>query len=311
MDNILDLLEEAEDVFGKIPSNVRMEVARLEKTMPVSGQRLMKKAGSGADIFELRDFDQYKDEERKISAKHKMRTGKDIVLDRELESPHHFAAWVDASESMNFKSDRARFTKREYALIVMLAWIMDLGVQEEAVGVLSHGRLYRSGARTAQRVSDLLVDAALMGGDELPEIHRAFKANDMVVLGGDFFTKSPEDLENLLDDLAARRLQVTLMLTLDPDELDFPYTGNREFMGMEGETSLSGEASRVFDNAASMRAQYLAAIKAHITGLQTLCEERGFRFILAPTHKPPEQAVLNIKDGQENPMQHMPEIPAR
>ncbi|HRQ60097.1 MAG TPA: hypothetical protein PLO23_01040 [Alphaproteobacteria bacterium] len=163
MDNILDLLEEAEDTFGKIRANVRMEVARLDKTMPISGQRLMKKAGSGADPFEFRDFDPSKDSESRKNAKQKMRTGKDMVLDREMESPHHFLSWVDASASMNFKSDRAKFTKREYALIVMLAWVMDMGMQEEAVGVISNGRLFRGGMRTAQRVSDLLVDVALMG----------------------------------------------------------------------------------------------------------------------------------------------------
>lgn len=303
------LLDQAEEIFGKLPPNDRLEARRLKKTMPVSGQRLMKKAGSGTDVFELREFVPFKDEERKVSAAHLMRTGKKIVVDREQESPHHFWVWADISASMEeFDGQMGPRTKKHTALLIALAFAMDLGVQEEAVGLVHQGRLYRGGRKVAARIEGGLTDLTLMGEAELPELHRSLKANDKVILIGDFLTKDKETLSEYLDELGHRRMQAGLIMVLDPAELEFPFTGNREFIGTEGEKSLSGASSQVFNEAQGLRIKYLKAIRAHIEMVKTLCEERGFRFVLHSTARPPEEAIIHFKNGQDNPLALVPEV---
>lgn len=302
MDNIYDLLEEAEEVFGRVTPDMRLEIENVHQSRCATGQRLMKKAGAGLDFFDLREFAPLTDEVSSINHRASMRLGRHIVVEREVESPHRYGLWLDSSKSMDFKSPGARFTKKEAAVITMLALTQDLARQEEAVGIISHGQFYRGRRRASQRIAPNLADVTIMGGKDIPEIHPAFKAGNTVIIFSDFLPSDDNRLVEFLDDMADRNLHVFLVMVLDPSELTYDLKGHLEIRGREGEVGPTGEASIVFGKAESMRAQYLAALRQHIIWLQNLCNDRGFRFVLQPTHMPLENAIEGLKEGQDTPL---------
>lgn len=308
MSTIIHLLEEAEDVFGRVTPDMEMEVDKVHQSTNAAGQRLMRKAGTGIDLFGPREFEEGRDERKHINPRLSAKRDMDIIVDREVESPHRYGIHVDSSPSMDYKSDGVRFSPKQVSIIIALALAQDLAKQEEAVGVLSHGQFYRGGKRAHHRMADTLSDVTIMGGEDFPDIHGVFKPGNTVIALSDFLSDNDGRLVEFLDDLAERHLQTYLVMVADPDVLRFEFKGNNEFKGPEGERSLSGEASKVFEKTEAVRNLYLTNLRVRVAWLQELCAARGFHFVLHPTDHPAEHAVHFLKEGQDNPLSLVPEV---
>lgn len=309
MDMIYDLLDAAEDVYGKVTPGMRLEVERARKAL-ATGQRPSKRYGVGMDIIGPAEYVKGIHERKHINARLSMKKEKDIVIERELEAAHRYGLYVDVSGSMDYQSAAAPFTKKQSALIKALVLAADLGVQEESVAVVSDGRFHKAGHRTMQRIAGALTEVMIAGEKDIPEIHKGFRPGDSVVWFSDFMPGGDNDaaLLTFMDEIDARGMHGYFVMVLDPEELSFNFKGNTEFRGKEGERSLSGAASAVFDKAESIRAAYLAALRKRIETIRGYCAARDFAFVLQPTHKPLEDAIHHLKDGQENPLQHIPEV---
>lgn len=233
-----------------------------------------------------------------------------MVMERELEAAHRYGIFVDTSPSAEYRSKGARFSKKQSALIYALVLAGDLGVQEESVAVVSDGQFHRAGHRMMQKMAGAMTEAVIAGESEIPEIHPAFRPGDSIVYFSDFLPSGDNDraLLAFMEEIAGRGLEGYFVMVLDPAELTFPFTGRTEFRGKEGELSLRGKASEVFDRAEAERNRYLANLRKRIETVRQYCEERGFVFVLQPTDKPGEDVIHNLKDGQENPFQHVPEV---
>jgi uncharacterized protein (DUF58 family) len=304
-----DLISEAEDVFGKVTPGMRLEIERMKASLR-AGQRHTRKAGPGVDILGPDTFESGVHERKQISAKLSMKfEDREIVVERERESSRRFGLYVDMSGSMDYKSAGRAFTKKQAALIKALVLAADLGVHEDSVAIATEGRFLQSGRRMMQSVAGAFSNhLAIVGTGDIPDLHRVFRRGDSIVWFSDFLPSDDEKLLQFLDEIEQRGLHGFLVMVLDPSELAFEFKGNTEFRGKEGEKSLSGESSKVFDRAESIRAQYLEAMRARIRWVSAQCESRGFTFVLQPTHKPLEDAIHHLKDGQENPLQHVAEI---
>lgn len=302
-----NLLQEAEDVFGKVTPGMRLEIERIKASLK-PGQRRTRKAGPGIDILGPDNFVQGVHERKQISPKLSLKFDRDIVIERERESSRRFALYVDSSRSMDYKSAGAAFTKKQAALIKALVLAADLGVQEESVAVASEGRFLRSGRRMMQGMAGAFADQlSIVGATDIPDLHRTFKRGDSLIYFSDFLPADDKKLLHFLDEIVQRGLHGFMVMVLDPAELSFDFTGNVEFKGKEGEIGPAGEVSKVFDRAESVRMQYLEALRARVRWVAAQCESRGFTFVLQPTHKPLEEAIHHLKEGQENPLAHIPE----
>lgn len=308
-----DLLQEAENVFGKITPGMRLEIERIKASL-APGRRHTRKAGPGVDILGPNIFQPEIHDRKQINPRLSMKSlhDHDVVVERERESSRRFGLYVDTSDSMDYKSEDAAFTKKQAALIKALVLAADLGVQEDHVAVVSEGRFLRSGKRMMQAMAGSFKNhLAIMGASDVPQIPPVFKNGDSIVWFSDFGAFALDDdsrLSAFMDQLTQRGLHGFFVMVLDQSELSFDFKGHIEFRGKEGETSLSGEASKVFDHAESIRAQYLAAMRSHIQKVSDLCKRKGISFVLQPTHKPLEDAIHHLKTGQEDPLQHIAEI---
>ncbi|MCD8496615.1 MAG: DUF58 domain-containing protein [Alphaproteobacteria bacterium] len=310
VDNILDVLAEAEDIFGAISPEMRFEAGRVHD-MSSSGQWHTNKAGSGFDMIGPAEFHPEKHDRRHIDHKLSLKHKKRIVMEREVEASKRHILWVDTSPSQDFKSEDARFSKKESGIItaVMMAFLM--ARQQDAVGVVDEGKLYRGARYAVVNVGQVLTNVTITGGANAPEVPRFLRTGDTMTLISDFAPTEDDDaaLIEALDEMSERGIEASLVMKLDPAEIEFNYKGAIEFAGTEGEVWPSGKLSEDFEKAEDLRKLYIEALRERIERIQVLCAERDFTFVFHATDEPFEEVIEYVNEGgQENPLQYVPEV---
>jgi hypothetical protein len=129
-------------------------------------------------------------------------------------------------------------------------------------------------------------------GDESPapalariaELTRRRRA--LIVLATDFFDESDETLK-LLAQLRAQKHDVTVLHTLDPHELTFPYDGLTEFHALES-------TNKLLVNPASIKKDYLERMDAFLTKCKGACTAAGVDYHLVQTDRALERTLLDV-----------------
>ena len=151
-------------------------------------------------------------------------------------------------------------------------------------------------ARTTH-LHDLLgvLDALLQKGatgDEPPaaclarisELARRRRA--LVVLASDLFDETDATLK-VLAQLRAQRHDVTVLHTLDPHELTFPYDGLTQFEGLETDNKL-------LVNPGAIKKDYLERMDAFLTKCRGSLAAAGIDYHLVQTDRALERTLLDV-----------------
>ena len=285
LDKLYQLLAEADATYRNLPPNMRLEIEKISRGLTEFGPRKLRRRGPGTDFFEARDFQRDSDDPAKINAPLSLRAGRKIVVEREAEIRQHFYLWRDATDSMEYRSKEDIYTKKDAAEIMLMALAKHLARNEEAIGILDGRGIYRGG-KAAEWMGRKLHDVTIVAGG-MPAMSGKLLRNSTVVLFGDFLMKRDE-LVNGLSKLTGMGLKGFLVMTLDPQEVDFKFRGHVEFRGLEG------EGTKKFKKAESLRAAYQEKLKNHIQEVQGVCATKGFEFILQRTDQPLHEALLAI-----------------
>lgn len=295
LDTLFNLLAQADKTYADMPMNVRLAVEKVSQGLAEFGPRKLRFKGLGTEFFEARDFRRDSDDPRKINARLSARAGRNVVVEKEAEIRQHFYLWRDGSGSMDYKSAEEHFTKKESAEIMMLAMAKHLAKNEEMIGLLDGKGTYRGG-KAPELMAQQLHNVVVATGD-MPVLNRKFPRHSTVVMFSDFFMGA-DKLRDSLRNLSSRNLNGYLVMVMDPQELDFDFTGNIEFEGLEGE-GLQDPG----DKAESLREAYMAEMKAYIEEIGQVAREKGFTFILQRTDEPLSQGLLEIYGltGQKKP----------
>jgi hypothetical protein len=80
---------------------------------------------------------------------------------------------------------------------------------------------------------------------------------------------------------------VVLVHVKDPDEAEFPFAGHVRFRAVEGGKTVEADTDTV-------RAAYLEALRAFISGYQSDMSARGVRFVGVKTSDNPVDVVRTI-----------------
>ena len=112
----------------------------------------------------------------------------------------------------------------------------------------------------------------------LHEMAQQIKRKGIVILISDFFDEVDEVLEGI-QHLRFSGSEVIVFQVLDPYELEFPFKGKIEFLGLEG-------AQRLLTRPSEIRASYLAEFKAFTEKLRTGCERNGCNYVQVNTATP-------------------------
>jgi uncharacterized protein (DUF58 family) len=257
--------------------------ARQVASTVAAGWHGRRRAGTGEDFWQFRPF-AFGEPARRIDWRRSAREdGHLFVREQEMENAHTVWLWLDLSPSMRFGSNLASVTKRDRALVIMIALAELLARSGERIGLLGHGR--PTASRTAaEQLAVVLAHVEEGSARPNPSAVRRFHE---VVLFGDFLDPA-DQLDADLAHIAAAGARVHLVQVMDPIEETFPYLGRTEFLDPEtGGRITAGRAE-------AWRAGYLAALARHRDRLKAATRLPGWSFLIHHTDRPPAELLLAL-----------------
>lgn len=275
------LTADARSLAASLP-DLLVEARQVANTV-ASGWHGRRRAGTGEDFWQFRPF-QFGEAARRIDWRRSAREdGHLFVREREMENAHAVWLHADLSASMRFGSRLAAGSKRDRALLVLIALAELLARSGERVGLLGHGRPVASRS-AAERLAMTL--AHLEDQEARPTVNAVRRFHE-VVLFGDFFDP-PEPLLADLAILGRVGARVHLVQVMDPIEETFPFTGRTEFLDPEtGGRMTAGRAE-------AWRTGYLDALAHHRSLLRDACRGPGWSFAVHHTDRPATEALLAL-----------------
>lgn len=241
--------------------------------------------GFATEFAQHREYSQG-DDLRHLDWKVLGRTDRYYVKQYEQETNFVAQILVDASESMSYGSGTV--TKFQYGkqLAACLAYLILLQRDAVAVGLFDSAlRRYlpRSNNRSnlhviMSQLAAYQAAAATQVGPVLHEMATQMPRKGMVLLISDLFDDE-EQIQAGIQHLRYVGHEVVVFHVLDPAELDFPFRGNVEFVGLEG---LPSELTRPQE----IRKTYQREIEAFRRRLQEGCERNQSHYVLVNTREP-------------------------
>jgi uncharacterized protein (DUF58 family) len=282
--SVFALEGEAHGLADRLP-DLLVEAMRVSSTVAhgIHGRR---RAGPGETFWQFRQF-QSNDAATLVDWRRSASSDHLYVREREWEAAHTMWLWPDLSPSMDFRSELSQVTKRERAVVLMLAAAELLVRGGERVALLGLSRPTASRKATTKLAETLAQSMGQPGLDEsLPPGVRLSRFSG-VLLFSDFLDPL-EVVTERLTQLAGDGVSGHLVQVMDPAEETLPYQGRTEFLGMEGDHRW------LADRVETLRPQYLARLKAHRAGLETLAAKLGWSFLVHHTDRPPAEPLLTL-----------------
>lgn len=302
VDNLDTVLSRADHTYSKLPQRLRLQVEELVRGLAQYGPRKLNRKGAGMEFIEARDFHPDKDEVKDINWRMSARAGKNIVVEKEAEVRQHFYLWRKGGGSANYSSNpKVLPTVKEATEVMLLAFAKHLARNDELIGVMDRKGTY-TGGRVPGNVAHHLQDVNILTGD-VPNLHRKLPRNSTVVLFSDFLEDDPSSLVDALDNLQGQGLRGFMVMTLDPEVLEFKkHKGHLEFQDMR-----NGGITKEFSKAESLQNEYVHRIGQYVNWVQKLARNAGYKFILQRTDQPLSNALLQIYGLKKMSRDHSPE----
>jgi uncharacterized protein (DUF58 family) len=188
---------------------------------------------------------------------------------------------------MNFRSHLTTTTKRDRAVLLMLAAAELLVRGGERVAMLGMTQPTASRKATTRMAEAILAHQGTetLSSSQPPKVHLARYSG--AVLFSDFLdpiAKTRERIEALAADGAAGHL----IEIVDPAEETLPYEGRTEFV------SPDGGQRWVADRVQSLRTQYKERLAAHRAELIEMAKRLGWSFLVHHTDRSPAEPLLTL-----------------
>ena len=272
-------LAEAKGVAGGLP-DLLIEARRVSATV-IAGWHGRRVAGRGETFWQFRPFTPGE----AAATVDWRRSARDenhlFVREKEWEAAHLMWLWADLTASMDFRSRLATTTKRDRALVLLLALAELLGAAGERVGLLAESDPILA-RNAAERIAQHIAHARPGKPDT-----RGLRRFSDVVLFGDFLDPLPET-EAMLDTIVRSGARAHLVQVVDPIEETFPFTGRTEFLDPE-----SG-ARHVVGRAEQYREDYQVRLMALRERLTLICRRLDWTFLVHRTDRPATEPLLAL-----------------
>ncbi len=245
-----------------------------------------RRAGPGETFWQFRQY-QPNDAATLVDWRRSASSDHLFVREREWEAAHTIWLWPDLSPSMDFKSHLSTTTKRERALVLILAaaeLLVRGGERVALLGLTRPSAARKAARKLAEAIVSNLANPYLT--NSLPPPERLSRLSG-VLLASDFLDPLPQ-IEERLRVLAASNVFGHLIQILDPAEETLPYDGRTEF------TDLEGDDRWVADRVESLRPQYIAKLAAHRAGLADIAKKLGWSLLTHRTDRPAAEPLLAL-----------------
>ncbi|MBN2525401.1 MAG: DUF58 domain-containing protein [Deltaproteobacteria bacterium] len=238
------------------------------------------------------------DDIRNIDWKALARTDRYFVKAHERDAQLTCLMLLDCSGSMAYQGSRTRFTKFDFAKILLGALSHLLVKQGDSVGVLGFAEELtvmlppRSHPGHLPVVLERLASASVRANSQTRFAHVLKHAQarlgqrGMLVLASDMWQLDNE-AEIILKGLAHKGHDITIFQVHSPDELDLPFDQTVAFKGLERETGVVAEP-------ALLRHEYMNALKAEQARLSLLTREAKVDLVGAGTAKQPYEVLVEF-----------------
>jgi uncharacterized protein (DUF58 family) len=282
--SVFALEGEAHVLADRLPELV-LDALRVANTVAhgIHGRR---RAGTGETFWQFRQF---QDSEPATSIDWRRSASSDqlFVREREWEASHTFWLWPDISPSMNFRSHLSQTSKRDRALVLMLACaelLVRAGERIALLGLTSPMASRKATSRIAETLAAHHKDAALQGS--LPPPARLSRFSSALLFGD--FLDPPETIAARLNEMGASGVTGHLVQILDPAEETLAYEGRMEFRSPEGNERW------VADRVETLRPAYQKKLAAHRDALEQAARRIGWSFLVHHTDRPAAEPLLTL-----------------
>lgn len=278
------LESEAHALADRLP-DLSIEAMRVSTTI-AQGIHGRRRAGPGETFWQFRQH-QAGDAASLIDWRRSASSDQYFVREREWEAAHTIWLWPDLSPSMNFRSHLSRTTKRDRAIVLMLAAAELLVRGGERVGLLAITRPTASRKATTRLAEALAQNAGnRILRESLPPAERLSRFSGVVLIGD--FLDPVEAITERLATLAASGVSGHLIQVLDPAEETLPYEGRTEFLGLEGADRWTS------DRAETLRPLYLEKFREHRSGIEDAMRRLGWSLLVHHTDRPAAEPLLAL-----------------
>jgi uncharacterized protein (DUF58 family) len=278
------LEREAHGLADRLPDLI-LDALRVSNTIAhgIHGRR---RPGSGETFWQFRHF-QTSDAAALIDWRRSASSDHLYVREREWEAAHTVWLWPDLSASMNFCSHLAAVTKRDRALVLMLALGELLVRGGERIGLLGVTAPTASRKATTRIAEALITEAGSPAlTDSLPPRARLSRFSAAILVSD--FLEPIEQTSERLKLLAADGVAGHLVAVYDPAEETLPYDGRAEFLGLEGSERW------LVDRVETLREQYRTRFQAHRAALLDVAHRLGWTFLVHHTDRPAAEPLLAL-----------------
>ena len=273
-------LAEAKGLAAGLP-DLLIEARRVASVV-AAGWHGRRTSGRGETFWQYRQF-MPDDAGASIDWRRSARDQHLYVRETEWEAAHTVWLWVDLSASMNTASRLAPTSKRDRAVVILLALAELLAKAGERVGLLGMGNPILS-RNAAERIAEYLPH--MVEGSAAPDAGTLRRLSDLVLIG-DFFDPIDE-VETALEPVARTGARSHLLQVVDPIEETFPFAGRVEFRDPE-----TGNA-HILDRTEQHRGDYQRLLAAHRDRLEHICRRLGWSFLIHRTDRPATDPLLAI-----------------
>ncbi|MCX5481138.1 DUF58 domain-containing protein [Kaistia geumhonensis] len=274
-------LAEAKTLADSLPG-LLVEARRIATTV-LAGWHGRRRAGPGETFWQFRPF-LAGEAPGRIDWRRSARDDHLYVREREWEAAHTIWLAADLSRSMEFRSPLATASKRDRAVVLLLAVAELLAGAGERIGLIG-----LSDPVLARNAAERLAETLLHRGRDsvgLPDTRRLTRFADLVMIG-DLLDPLGE-IDAKLADCARAGATVHLIEIRDPVEETFPYAGRAEFRDPEsGTVYVAGRAEQIADD----YRRHLAARRDH---LASTCRRLGWSYLVHRTDRPATEPLLAL-----------------
>ena len=282
--DVFQLEGEAHALADRLPELV-LEALRVANTVAhgIHGRR---RAGTGETFWQFRQF-QASDPATVIDWRRSASSDHLYVREREWEASHTFWLWPDVSPSMAFRSHLSSVTKRDRALVLMLAaaeMLVRAGERIALIGLTAPMASRKATSRIAETLAAHQADAALQSS--LPPPARLSRFSSALLFSD--FLDPPETIAARLNEMGESGVSGHLVQILDPAEETLAYEGRMEFRSPEGNERW------IADRVETLRPQYQAKLAAHRAAIEEVTRRIGWSFLVHHTDRPAAEPLLTL-----------------
>lgn len=280
--HVAALRGEAERLGSRLPG-LLVEAERVATTVSqgVHGRR---RPGLGETFWQFRQY-QPGDAAGSIDWRQSARSRHLFVRQQEWEAAESVWLWADQSPSMRYRSKPAWSTKRDRALVLLLALAGLLVRGGERIALLGTGERPQGGRYGFNLLVERLLHGTAGAGFRLPP--QPLPRHARLVLVSDFLEPA-DQLAERVRQLGALGAEVSLLMVADPAEETLDFHGRVLFEGLEDE----GRA--LIGNVDTIRMGYRDLYRAHHEHLADLARRHAWQFARHRTDRPAETGLLTL-----------------